>query len=111
MTNMTPRTGEKEFTSMDEVVIGSFVLDTYNNFNNPEYKFIQGQEFCPEKAHVKIINKTSNSVCVSLKKFPLRIVPSDGSISKPIECTHWYKFKREHEYEIGFPYRFKKLIS
>jgi hypothetical protein len=98
----------EDFKSIDEVNIGDFVIDTYNEFNNPDFKFIREQCYSPEKDLVKVIDKTITSVCVAVNKFPLRIRKENGGVTKPVGSNQWYKFKREHDYEIGFPYRFKK---
>ncbi len=98
----------KEFKNIDEIKIGEFVIDTYNEFNKKDFKFIQGQEYNPSLSLCEIVDKTETSVCVRLEKFPLSIIKSNGALTNPVSCNQWYKFKREHEYEIGFLFRFKK---
>lgn len=100
----------EDFTNIDEVKIGDIVFDTYNEFGKQDFKFIKGQSYNPELCKCEIIDKTQTSICVRLHKFPLRFYPKDGGrISNPIDCIQWFKFKREHDNEIGFPFRFKKL--
>lgn len=102
----------KDFKNISEVNIGDLVYDTYNEFGKKDFEFINGQSFDESKCLCKIINKTHDSVCVEVNKHPLRMYIHDGGrISNPLTHTQWYKFKREHEYEIGFPFRFKRFES
>ncbi len=100
----------KNELNISDFEIGEYVIDTYNEFNDPKFKFIKGQKHDPSLGSVEIVEKTSSSICVRLKAFPLRIMKKDGGgISKPLSnYLQWFKFKREHEDEIGFTFRFKK---
>jgi hypothetical protein len=98
----------KDFKNINEVKIGDMVFDTYNEFGKKDFEFIEGQSFNLDNCMCEIINKTHDSVCVKIKKHPLRYYKHDGGrLSDGIECEQWFKFKREHDYEIGFPFRFK----
>lgn len=100
----------KDFKNINEVKIGDFVFDTYNEFGKQDFDFINGQKYNPELVMCEIVNITHHSVCIKVNKFPLRIYEKDGGrISKPIQCEQWFKFKREHDFEIGFPFRFKHI--
>jgi hypothetical protein len=58
----------------------------------------------------QIINKTHDSVYVAVKKWPLRIMKKDGGgVSNPIEHNQWFKFKWEHDNDVAFSVRFKKV--
>jgi hypothetical protein len=93
--------------------IGDKYIDTYNEFNNPNFNFIEGQSYDPEKSIVEIVDITPTSVCVKLRSRPLRIMYKDGGgISKPLDnYNQWFKLKREHEEEIGFHFRFTKSVN
>ncbi len=92
-----------------EINIGDTYIDTLNDFNNPNFKFIKGQTYNPELATSVVLNKTENSVCMSIKKFPLKVIKQNGNITNPIDCISWVKMKREHEFDIIFSQRFKKI--
>ncbi len=100
-----------EFKNIDEIKIGNFVIDSYNEFTKKEFKFINGQKFDVSLALCEVVDKTNSSICIRINKHPLRIMKKDGGgISNPISNLQWFKFKREHEYEIGFCFRFFKNI-
>ena len=99
-----------DFKNINEVNVGDLVFDTYNEFGKIDFMFINGQHFDESKCLCKVVEKTSDSICVEINKFPLRMYIKDGGrVSSPISTTQWYKFKREHEFEIGFQFRFKSV--
>ncbi len=100
----------KNFKSISEVNVGDFVFDTYNEFGKKDFEFIGGQSYNESFCLCEVVDKTHDTVCVRVNVFPLRILKKDGGgVSNPIVSNQWYKFVREHDYEIGFAFRFKKL--
>ena len=88
----------KDFTNFDEIKIGMKVIDTYNDFMNKKFKFIEGEKHDLNKAMCEIVDKTTNSVCVSIKKFPLRINKDDGALTNPVTATNWFETGRNSDF-------------